>query len=31
VEQYNQELAEAAYEKGKYITHEKLVKQIKKW
>ncbi|GAB2815645.1 hypothetical protein [Ferruginibacter profundus] len=33
VEQYNQELAEAEaeYEKGEYVTHEEMVKQIKKW
>jgi predicted transcriptional regulator len=33
VEQYNQELqeAEAEYEKGQYVSHEELLKQIKKW
>jgi predicted transcriptional regulator len=33
VAQYNQELAEAEaeYEKGEYVTHEEMVKQIKKW
>jgi hypothetical protein len=33
VEQYNQELqeAEAEYQKGTYVTHDELLKQIKKW
>ncbi len=33
IEQYNKELdeAEAEYEKGDYITHEEMMKQVKKW
>ena len=33
IEQYNQELAEAQeqYEKGDYITHEEMIRQIKQW
>jgi hypothetical protein len=33
IEQYNKELqeAEAEFEKGEYITHEALLKQIKRW
>ena len=33
LEQYNKEIeeAEAEFEKGEYITHEELVKQIKQW
>ena len=33
IEKYNNELneAEAEYEKGDYITHEELRKEIKKW
>ena len=33
IEQYNQELneAEAEYQKGDFIKHEDLLKQIKKW
>ena len=33
IEQYNKELedAEAEFERGEYITHEELLKQMKKW
>ena len=33
IEEYNQELndAEAEYQKGNSITHEELLKEIKKW
>jgi hypothetical protein len=33
IEQYNKELeeAEAEFERGEYITHEELLKQLKKW
>jgi predicted transcriptional regulator len=33
VAQYNQALveAEAEYEKGEFVTHETMVKQMKKW
>lgn len=33
LEQYNNELAEAEaeYEKGEYVTHEEVLKQMKKW
>ena len=33
VEEYNSELeeAEAAFERGDYVTHEELLKQIKGW
>ncbi len=33
IEQYNQELmeAEAEYERGEYITHEEMTRQIKQW
>ena len=33
IEQYNQELdeAEAEFEKGEVVTHEELLKQIRKW
>ena len=33
IEQYNSELeeAEAEYQKGDYLTHEELLKEIKKW
>ncbi len=33
IEQYNQELdeAEAEFEKGDVVTHEELLKQIRKW
>lgn len=33
VEQYNKEIeeAEAEYERGEYITHEDLLKEMKKW
>ena len=33
LEQYNKELneAEAEYEKGDYISHEEMVKQMKQW
>jgi hypothetical protein len=32
-EQYNKELdeAEAEFENGDYITHEEMIKQVKKW
>jgi len=33
IEQYNQELneAEAEFEKGEAVTHEELLKQVRKW
>jgi uncharacterized coiled-coil DUF342 family protein len=33
IEQYNKELeeAEAEFERGEYITHEELLKQMKQW
>ena len=33
IEQYNKELeeAEAEFERGEYITHEELLKQLKQW
>jgi len=33
IEEYNNELqeAEAEYEKGEYISHEEMLKQIGKW
>ena len=33
IEEYNSELeeAEAAFERGDYVTHEELLKQIKGW
>jgi len=33
IEQYNKEIdeAEAEYERGEYITHEEMVKQLKQW
>jgi predicted transcriptional regulator len=33
IEQYNKELdeAEAAFERGEYVTHEEVLKQMKKW
>jgi predicted transcriptional regulator len=33
IEQYNKELdeAEAEFERGEYLTHEELLKQMKKW
>ena len=33
IEQYNQELdeAEAEFEKGEVVTHDELLKQIRKW
>jgi len=33
IEQYNKELdeAEAEFEKGEVVTHEELLKQIRKW
>ena len=33
IEEYNKELdsAEAAFEKGDYISHEELLKQVKRW
>ena len=33
IEQYNKELeeAEAEFKKGEYVTHEEVLKQMKKW
>lgn len=33
IEQYNKELeeAEAEFERGEYITHEEMLKQMKQW
>lgn len=33
IDQYNKEIdeAEAEYERGEYITHEEMVKQLKQW
>lgn len=33
IEQYNKDLeeAEAEFERGEYITHEELLKQMKQW
>jgi len=33
LQQYNNELAEAEaeYEKGEYVTHDEVLKQMKKW